>query len=286
MFSNQKMKKFTKSYLVEILEKCDAIVVGIGAGMSTSAGFSYFGERFEKYFLDFKNKYGINDMYSGGFYPFETLEEYWAWWSRQIFYNRYDVEIGEPYKNLFKLLKDKNYFIITTNVDHQIQRAGFDKNRLYYMQGDYGLWQCSKPCHNKTYDNEKAVREMIAKQENMKIPSELIPYCPKCGKPMAMNLRIDNRFVEDEGWHKAHENYLSFLNECKDKNVVFFELGVGNNTPAIIKFSFWNMTKEWENVRYICLNLNESYVPGDIVEKSICINEDIGKVLKELVGDL
>ncbi len=228
------MKEYTANYSAKIFEKIesvDAILVGIGAGMSSSAGFEYSGVRFEKYFSDFKEKYGISDMYEGGFYPFPSLEEYWAWWSRQIYYNRYEVAVGKPYSDLHKILKDKNYFILTTNVDHQIQMAGFDKVSLFYTQGDYGLWQCSVPCHNKTYNNEEKVKKMIELQKDMKIPPTLIPYCPVCQKPMTMNLRIDDTFVQDEGWEKAQKRYNEFLKKYKDSKMLFLELGVGNNTP-------------------------------------------------------
>ena len=209
MFLKTKTKTYTPGFsdkaetLREKIDGADAVAIGAGAGLSTSAGLTYSGERFEKYFSDFKAKYGIADMYSGGFYPFETLEEYWAWWSRQIYINRYDVSPGKPYTDLLELVKDKDYFVLTTNVDHQFQLAGFDKKRLFYTQGDYGLWQCSKPCHSETYDNEETVRKMIAEQKEMKIPAELIPRCPKCGAPMTMNLRCDDTFVQDEGWYKA-----------------------------------------------------------------------------------
>lgn len=209
MFLRTRTKKSTQNYsdnineLKEKIETVEAILVGAGAGLSTSAGLTYSGERFDKYFLDFKEKYGIMDMYSGGFYPYKTLEEYWAWWSRQILINRYEVTIGKPYKDLLELVRGKDYFVLTTNVDHQFQLAGFEKKRLFYTQGDYGLWQCSKACHNKTYDNEKIVRQMVSEQKNMKIPTELIPKCPVCGAPMTMNLRCDDRFVQDEGWYRA-----------------------------------------------------------------------------------
>lgn len=204
MFSKIKTMKFTENYLnnleksKEEFNTADAILIGAGAGLSASAEFDYSGERFEKYFSDFKEKYGITNMYSGGFYDFDTLEEYWAWWSRHILINRYDCEVGKPYKDLFSIVKDKNYFVLTTNVDHQFQRAGFDKKRLFYTQGDYGLFQCSNGCHNKTYNNEEIVRKMVAQQKDMKIPTELIPRCPKCNKPMTMNLRCDDLFVQDE----------------------------------------------------------------------------------------
>jgi len=232
------------------IETADAIVIGAGAGLSASAGMSYSGERFERTFSDFHQKYGITDMYSGGFYPFDTLEEYWAWWSRHILVNRYEAGVGKPYTDLLELVKDKDYFVLTTNVDHQFQLAGFDKKRLFYTQGDYGLWQCSKPCHDTTYDNEEAVRQMVAEQKDMKIPSELIPHCPVCGAPMNMNLRCDDTFVEDEGWHKAAEQYNEFIRRHENMHILFLELGVGANTPVLYSLrtrsrSTKNDIKQW-----------------------------------------
>ena len=189
-------------------------------------------------------------MYSGGFYPFPSIEEYWAWWSRMIWINRYECGVGKPYSDLLSLVRNKDYFIITTNVDHQFQRAGFDKKRLFYTQGDYGLFQCSEPCHQKTYDNEDAIRKMIDEQSNMKIPSSLIPLCPVCGKPLTTNLRIDDRFVQDDGWYAAASCYEDFLRRHKGMHVLFLELGVGMNTPGIIKYPFWRMVMENENAIY------------------------------------
>lgn len=289
MFLKRWTMKSTENYLSEIeklkekIEKADAIIIGAGAGLSTSAGLTYNDERFEKYFSDFKRKYGIKDMYSGGFYPFNSLEEYWAWWSRQIYVNRYDIEPTEVYTNLLKLVENKNYFVITTNVDHQFQITGFDKKRLFYTQGDYGLWQCSKPCHNKTYDNEEQVRNMVNQQVDMKITTELVPYCPICGAPMNMNLRCDDSFVQDEGWYKAEQRYEDFIRRSKNMNVVFLELGIGENTPVIIKYPFWRMTEENENSTYCCINLSEIYIPRPIKDQSICIESDIGEVLKRMV---
>lgn len=264
------------------IETADAIVIGAGAGMSASAGMSYGGERFEKYFSDFHKKYGIRDMYSGGFYPYNTLEEYWAWWSRHILINRYNAGVGRPYEDLLELMKDKDYFVLTTNVDHQFQLAGFDKKRLFYTQGDYGLWQCSKACHDKTYDNEATVRRMVAEQKNMKVPSELIPKCPVCGAPMTMNLRCDESFVQDEGWYAASNRYNDFICRHRNLHILFLELGVGGNTPGIIKYSFWEMTAENPQAVYACVNLGEASAPGEIAGRSICINGDIGEVLQQL----
>lgn len=254
--------------------------------MSTSAGLTYSGERFLKYFSDFHEKYKINDMYSGGFFPYETLEEYWAWWSRHIYVNRYDQPNRKPYADLLELVKDKDYFVLTTNVDHQFQLAGFDKKRLFYTQGDYGLWQCSKPCHQKTYDNEKTVRKMFTEQKDMKIPSELIPYCPVCGAPMTMNLRSDNTFVQDEGWYTASSRYEDFIRRHKDLHILFLELGVGANTPVIIKYPFWQMTVKNPKSTYACINFGEAFCPEEIQNQSICINADIKKVLEDIKNNL
>ena len=280
--------KSTKDYSAEIdrlkkeMETADAIVIGTGAGLSTAAGFTYSGERFEKYFSDFEAKYGFHDMYSGGFYPFESLEEQWAYWSRYIYINRYMEIDNGTYKRLFELVKDKDYFVLTTNVDHQFQKAGFDKHRLFYTQGDYGLWQCSEPCHQKTYDNEETVRAMYEQQKDMRIPSELIPHCPVCGKPMSMNLRADDTFVEDEGWHRAAERYDEFLRRHEGLHILFLELGVGMNTPVIIKYPFWKMTYANPKAVYACVNFGEAYAPDEIRGQSICINGDIHSILDRI----
>ena len=268
--------------LKQALNQADTIVIGAGSGLSTSAGFTYSKERFERYFGDFIERYGFKDMYSGGFYPFDSLEEYWAYWSRYIYINRYMYPPKPVYEDLLNLVKDKDYFVLTTNVDHCFQKAGFDKKRLFYTQGDYGLWQCSKPCHNKTYDNEITVRKMLEAQKNMRIPNELVPRCPICGALMSMNLRVDNTFVEDEGWHKASKQYQNFLQKYKDSCILFLELGVGGNTPVIIKYPFWQMTYDNPKAKYVCLNFGESIVPKEIQNRSICISEDIGKVLSYL----
>lgn len=285
MFSKIWTKKSMSSYsdnieqLKEATANADAVVIGAGAGLSASAGFTYSGERFHKLFGDFAEKYSIPDMYAGGFYPFDTLEEYWAWWSRHIYYNRY-IDAPKPvYQNLFKLIKDKDYFVLTTNVDHQFQRAGFDKHRLFYTQGDYGLFQCSEPCHQKTYDNEKVINNMVKQQEDMKIQTSLIPHCPVCGKPMTVNLRADSTFVEDEGWHIAAERYAQFLRRHENCKVLYLELGVGANTPGIIKYPFWRMTAQNDKAIYACINLGEVVTLQEIEKRSICINEDIDKVI-------
>ena len=268
--------------LKAVLQDCDAVVIGAGSGLSTAAGFTYTGERFEKYFSDFAAKYGIRDMYSGGFYPFATPEEHWAYWSRYIYINRYMDAPKPVHKDLLALVRDKDYFVITTNVDHCFQKAGFDKKRLFYTQGDYGLFQCSEPCCQETFDNEAVIREMMERQKDMKIPTELLPVCPHCGKPLTMNLRSDNKFVEDEGWHRAAERYEKFLRTREGQKILFLELGVGYNTPVIIKYPFWQMTAKNPNAIYICINQGQAVCPQEIQQQSICINADIGSTLQGL----
>ena len=288
MFSKTWTKKSTPDYSAQIknlqaaLRKADAVVIGAGAGLSTSAGFTYDGERFEKYFSDFYARYGFSDMYSGGFYPYATPEAHWAYWSRYIYINRY-LDAPKPvYDILLKLVADKDYFVITTNVDHCFQKAGFDKKRLFYTQGDYGLFQCSEPCCQETFENEAVIREMVKRQENMKVPTELLPVCPHCGKPLTMNLRSDNRFVEDEGWHRAAERYENFLRTRAGGKILFLELGVGYNTPVIIKYPFWQMTAKNPNATYACINQGQAVCPQEIETQSICMDADIGQVLQSL----
>ena len=278
------MKSYSESMerLKAALQDCDAVVIGAGSGLSTAAGFTYNGERFEKYFSDFAAKYGIKDMYSGGFYPFATPEEHWAYWSRYIYINRYMDAPKPVYENLLKLVADKDYFVVTTNVDHCFQKAGFDKRRLFYTQGDYGLFQCSEPCCQETFDNEAVIRQMIEQQKNMKVPTELLPVCPHCGKPLTMNLRCDDTFVEDDGWHRAAERYENFLRTRAGGKILFLEFGVGYNTPIIIKYPFWQMTAKNPNATYVCINQGQAVCPQEIERQSVCIHADIGQILQSL----
>lgn len=302
--------------LKEAIADAEKIVIGAGAGLSTSAGYVYNGERFQKYFGDFAAKYGYRDMYSGGFYRYPSEEERWAFWSRNIYINRYMDPPKPVYDDLLALVKDTDYFVITTNVDHCFQRTGFDKKRLFYTQGDYGLWQCSKPCHDKTYDNEEVVKEMLLAQgftiaadgtlelpcdEKLRIraedaqqanaagllkteePAELVPRCPVCGAPMSMNLRADDTFVEDAGWHDASAAYAGYLKTCEGKRVLYLELGVGGNTPMIIKYPFWVMTYENELATYACLNYEEACCPEKLKERSILIGGDTGAVFRAML---
>lgn len=315
--------------LKKAINEAGTIIIGAGAGLSSSAGYEYSNGRFEKYFYDFYKKYGFTDMYSGGFYPYKTYEEHWAFWSRYIYINRYMLSPNfSVYINLFELVKGKDYFVLTTNVDHCFQRAGFDKERLFYTQGDYGLFQCSVPCHKKTYDNFSVIKKMVEAQGfsiledgtlsagndtkngvkdypaiKMHVPEDSVPRCPVCGEPMSMNLRSDNTFAEDEGWHRAYKSYTDFLTTRLSKicdifqnglsgaanakiesgSVVFLELGVGMNTPGIIKYPFWVMTEKNKNAKYACINAESAFVPDDIKDSSICITDDIGKVLSEIM---
>ena len=305
MFSRTSTSRSTSACSGELdalrqkLAEADAVLIGAGAGLSAAAGFAYSGERFRRYFGDFAAQYHFADMYAGGFYPYGGLEEYWAYWSRYIWINRYMDAPKPVYSRLYDLVKDKDYFVLTTNVDHCFQKAGFDKARLFYTQGDYGLWQCSVPCHNETYDNEATVRKMVEAQgftfaENgdlyvpdgiklkMKVPSELIPYCQHCHKPMSMNLRADVTFVEDAGWHAAARRYEAFLRQCRGKKVLYWELGVGMNTPGIIKYNFWQRVWQDRRAFYACVNLDEAYCPPELAARSACIKGDIGAVLEQL----
>ena len=304
MFSRIWTKPYTKSCSEQIerlkaaLQDCDAVVIGAGAGLSTSAGFVYTGERFEKYFSDFAAKYGIKDMYSGGFYPFAMPEEHWSYWSRYIYINRYMDAPKPVYDDLLKLVSDKDYFVITTNVDHCFQKAGFDKKRLFYTQGDYGLFQCSEPCCQETFDNEALIRQMVEAQgyvlapdgqltvpENTilktSVPSELVPHCPHCGKLLTMNLRSDDSFVEDAGWHAA-ERYSEFLRRHEGQKILFLELGVGGNTPVIIKYPFWRMTARNPDATYVCINKGEAVCPNEIAKQSLLFDGDIAAVLAQI----
>ncbi len=269
--------------LRDAIRDADAIVVGAGAGLSTAAGLTYAGERFERHFADFIGKYGFTDMYTAGFYPFPTEEERWAYWSRHIWHNRYVDPPKDTYAKVLKLLQGRDFFVITTNVDHQFQRAGFPRGRLFYTQGDYGLWQCSKPCHDKTYDNYEVVRQMVERQRDMRVPTELVPRCPVCGEPMSMNLRADDTFVEDEGWHAAALRYQRFLECHEGLRVLFLELGVGGNTPVIIKYPFWRYTYDNPRATYACVNFGQVMTAREIADRSILVDGDIDAVLDELL---
>ena len=301
MFSNLFPKKHTEKIrrVQATLAEADAVIIGAGAGLSTSAGFIYTGERFRNYFSDFEAKYGFHDMYAGGFYPYASLEEYWAYWSRYIYINRYMDAGKHTYEKILEVIRDQDYFILTTNVDHCFQKAGFDKKRLFYTQGDYGLFQCSKPCGKDTFDNKEIIEKMLLDQGflfaadgslkrpeqghiKMTVDSALVPVCPHCGRPLAMNLRSDDTFVEDAGWNKAAVCYDLFLQRHRGLKTVFLELGVGYNTPGIIKYPFWQMTAENPRATYVCINAKEAFCPKEIEQQAIGIEDDIDTVFAEM----
>lgn len=304
-YFNQKMlyEKGIKEEQIERLKleikEADAIVIGAGAGLSTSAGFTYSGERFEKYFFDFEKKYDFHDMYSGGFYVMRLKPEIsWAFWARNIYINRYMDAPRGVYSSLLKLVDGKDYFVITTNVDHQFQRAGFDKKRLFYTQGDYGLFQSVNSSNNRTYDNEEWVMKAMETQGfvkdekgifnlpkegniKMELPTKLIPKCPDDGSDVTMNLRADDSFVEDEGWKRASAAYSDFIRRHEKLHVLYLELGVGANTPVIIKYPFWQLCADNDKSVYACINYGEAFCPVEIQDRSICIDGDIGEVLEK-----
>ena len=281
MNNNKLTEKIEK--LKQEIKNSNYILIGAGAGLSTSAGFLYDGKRFEDNFKDYIKKYGFTDMYSAGFYNFPTLEEYWAYFSLYVYINRFDIEENETYLNLYNIVKDKNYFVITTNVDGRFIDSKFDKDKIFAVQGDFALFQCSKPCRQETFYNEEYIREMIKYKKEMKIPTELIPKCPYCGRNMSMNLRADDTFVQDKNWNEQKNRYEEFLKMSDNSKILFLELGVGFNTPSIIKYNFWRMTLNNKKSVYASINLGECYCASDIEERSICIDYDIAELLKKLI---
>lgn len=288
MFSGPRIWTYTgdcsddMARLAAALKQADAVVIGAGAGLSASAGLTYSGERFTRLFGDFAAAYGIRDMYSGGFYRFPTPEEHWGWWSRHIWYNRYEPGPLPVYRRLLSLVKDKDYFVLTSNVDHQFQLAGFDERRFFCPQGDYGLWQCRVPCHERTYDNAEAVKRMVEEQKDMRVPSALVPHCPECGRFMTMNLRVDDTFVQDENWYAAHARYREFLRVHEGCRMLFWELGVGYNTPGIIKYPFWQMTEKNAAATYASMNMAPARLPYTVRDRAVWLTGDIGERLAEL----
>ncbi|MGN1271845.1 MAG: SIR2 family NAD-dependent protein deacylase [Lactobacillus sp.] len=270
--------------LRQIFQEADAVIVGAGAGLSASAGYDFGGERLKKYFGDFVSKYGMTDMYTGCFADFETNEERWAYWSRWAWINRYEPIPKNTHQKLLKLLEGKDYFVLTTNIDHTFQRAGFPKKRLCYTQGDFGLFQCSKPCHTDTYDNRDILQKMVSQEKEMRVPTELIPHCPKCGREMDFNLFWDDTFVRDRGWHIAYERYTQYIEKHSKGKVLYFELGVGFNSPGVIKIPFWNMTMQNPNAIFASINLTMPCYPEKLKEQSIVIQADIDRVVSELLS--
>ena len=269
----------------KIIEEADKIVIGAGAGLFAAAGLTYSGSRFEVFFKDYIVRYGMQDMYSAAFYPFETAEERWGYWAKHIYHNRYQPDGLPLYRDLFDLVKDKDYFVITTNVDGQFMKTGFAPERFFEVQGNYGEWQCSVPCRQQVFDNEGAVMEMLKEIKDLKIPTDLIPYCPHCGAPMTMHLRVDQDFVQDETWEESYEAYQRFLEGIEDQKVVFLELGVGYNTPTIIRYPFEKMTAVFPKAHLIRLNRDDLEGFGTPKEKTISIKDDMREVLQQWLAD-
>lgn len=269
------------------IRNTDCVIIGAGAGASTAAGIQYGGKRFTDNFAEFIKKYGeyyMTDMYAAGFYPYPSEEAKWGYWSKHALMNRFDPPALPLYTELYDIVKNKEYFVLTTNVDHQFYKAGFDEKRIFATQGDYGKIQCQKACHPKTYDAKDLFRKMDKARRDCLIPSELVPKCPVCGGNMAMNLRCDNDFVEDEAWHEAADRYAGFLEQNKDKKVVLLELGVGFNTPIIIRFPFEKMVRENSSYSLIRLNMDEAVVPESFGKRAIGIGGDMAKAITDIRG--
>jgi len=267
----------------EYINEAEVVLIGAGSGLSAAAGLTYSGERFQENFKEFIKKYGVKDMYSAGFYPFPSEEERWGYWSKHVDMNRITPPALPLFQKLFGLVKAKIYFVITTNVDHQFHKAGFDETKIFATQGDYGYIQCARACHKKTYNALKLFDQMNRIRKDCKVPSYIVPKCPVCGGSMAMHLRCDQYFVEDESWHKSADAYGKFLSaHLKGKKVVLLELGVGFNTPTIIRFPFEKMIHDYCNLTMIRLNLDEAFVPESFEKRIVGINDDIVKSLSSI----
>lgn len=266
----------------EVLGTAEYIVIGAGAGLSAAAGLTYSGKRFDENFADFKEKYGIMDMYSASFYPFKTEEEHWAQWARHIKVNRYDMPPTELYEKILKLITNKRFFVITTNVESQFEKAGFPRDKIYEVQGNYANFQCAKGCHDKLYYNEEPIRKMSINTHDCQIPSDLVPKCPVCGGKMDVNLRHNEYFVQDENWYQAKNRYEEFLTETDGSRVVFMEFGVGFNTPGIIRYPFEQMTFENQNASLIRFNRDFPLGEKENETKRISFDEEILNVINDL----
>ena len=273
----------------DMVKEADAVLIGAGAGLSTAAGLNYGGKRFKNNFGEFIDKYGsmyMKDMYSAGFYPFPTEEAKWGYWSKHSYINRIEPEGLPLYKKVYEMIKDKEHFVLTTNVDHQFFKAGFADEDIFATQGDYGLIQCEKGCHNKTYNAINMFKQMNQARKECLVPSYMVPKCPVCGGTMAMNLRCDQYFVEDEHWHEAAKRYGEFLEICTGKKIVLLELGVGFNTPTIIRFPFEKMMREYKEWTFVRLNIDEAVIPEGLGNRCIGINEDMVKSVSDIASKL
>ena len=225
-------------------------------------------------------KYGFTDLYSSSFYDFETEEEKWAYFAKHIYFACTGMEGTKLYKNIYEAIKDKEYFVITTNVDDQFYKSGFDKNKIFRVQGSYRYIQCSKACHDKLYDDTEMVKDMIkATDKELKIPSSLVPICPVCFEYMEPNLRKDEYFVEDENWHKQSMAYRDFLERNKDKKLLLLEFGVGFNTPGIIRYPFEKLTKVHEKWKLVRFN-KELKCFADLKDRFVGITQDLNSIFR------
>ncbi|MCI8508515.1 MAG: Sir2 silent information regulator family NAD-dependent deacetylase [Lachnospiraceae bacterium] len=273
----------------KMIKASDMVLIGAGAGASAAAGLTYSGKRFTVNFSEFIEKYGfanMPDMYAAGFYPFPTEEAKWGYWSKHSMINRFLPPALPLYQMLYQMVQGKEHFVLTTNVDHQFQKAGFADENIFATQGDYGMIQCEKGCHAKTYDAEELFRQMEQARHDCVIPSYMIPKCPVCGGNMAMHLRCDQYFVEDKHWHEAAARYEAFLERMADQKTVLLELGVGFNTPAIIRFPFEKMMREYHHFSLIRLNLKEAFIPKSVKERAVGINMDMEQVIAHLCKKL
>lgn len=264
------------------LREADCVLIGGGAGLSAAAGLEYGGKRFQSQFAPFIRKYGLTDMYSAGFYPFPTQEEKWAYWAKHILVNRYDPPAAALYAALRRMAGGTDFFVITTNVDGQFAKAGFPPEKLFATQGDYRYLQCARGCHDRLYDNEALVREMAAHTVNCQIPSELVPRCPVCGGRMAVHLRCDPYFVQNNAWYDAQNRYEQFLRHAAGRRVVLLELGVGYQTPVIIRYPFEQITFQNKKATLIRLNRDDPGGAKENAARTIAFNEDMTEVIGAL----
>ena len=264
----------------QAIKQADYIIIGAGAGLSTAAGLEYSGESFQTNFKEFIDKYDFDNLYSASFYEFETQEEKWAFFAKMIKLNRYNEKPLKLYQELYEIVKNKEYFVLSTNVDGQFYNSGFDKDKVFEIQGDYSYLQCENACHNKLYDNRELVEKWLQNTKDCKIPSNLVMKCPVCGGNMDMNLRKDANFAQDENWYRQSKRYSEFL--ARAKNVVLLEIGVGFNTPGIIRFPFEQMTANNEQITLIRINKDYPLPMLEISSKTISFDEDTNKIIEDL----
>lgn len=266
------------------LAKTPAVLIGGGAGLSAAAGIDYSGDAFRRAFADYIARYGFSDLYSSGFYPFPTEAERWAYWARHVDYAAVKPPAMPLYVRLLELVRGKEYFVITTNVDAQFEKAGFAPERLFAVQGDYREMQCANACHRKVYSNLDAVQRILETTQDLTIPAGSVPRCPVCGGRMEMHLRIDEHFIEDEKWHRAARRYEEFLAGHAKGETVLLELGVGFNTPTIIRYPFEELA--FFNRGALLVRLNRENIPLrlPIQSRTVTITEPMQAVVAQLLA--